>query len=284
MGVFDSYCVICGVSIMGFTDYKFEHIETVIETGEVYTGRYTKKKKLNLSQDLVTNYRNFIKDVTKLIPKFRWTNNIYLITVDNRVIKNTKHLQLNGSGEMGKYIISEALWSAWDEYTDAIACHKDCYNFLDKKLKYKLNFDDVNSKINGYTTTLSKGYGKVMDKYTNQQHFPWTELILNVNSWSGLNQLMKDGKKLKINYKNLDFLMNPLTNKNNANRIESIWKPLIQKFPRSVRTPTKKLKLSRPSPGESATLYKVGYKKKGNDDNMYIIAENKNKVKRWKKI
>ena len=39
---------------------------------------------------------------------------------------------------------------------------------------------------------------------------------------------------------------------------------------------------TRPSPSESATLYKVGIKKTGNDGNKWIIAENKNGVKKWK--
>lgn len=37
----------------------------------------------------------------------------------------------------------------------------------------------------------------------------------------------------------------------------------------------------RKSPTQSATLYKVGTKKKGNDGNIWIIVENKNKVRRW---
>jgi hypothetical protein len=39
--------------------------------------------------------------------------------------------------------------------------------------------------------------------------------------------------------------------------------------------------IERKSPKQSATLYKVGTKKKGNDGNIWIIVENKNKVKRW---
>lgn len=39
---------------------------------------------------------------------------------------------------------------------------------------------------------------------------------------------------------------------------------------------------SRKSPTESATLYKIGTKKKGNDNNIWIIVENKNGIKRWK--
>jgi len=39
----------------------------------------------------------------------------------------------------------------------------------------------------------------------------------------------------------------------------------------------------RPSPSESATLFKIGTKKKGNDGNMYIITKTKSGVKRWTK-
>lgn len=39
----------------------------------------------------------------------------------------------------------------------------------------------------------------------------------------------------------------------------------------------------RPSPSESATLFKVGTKKKGNDGNIWIITETKTGVKRWSK-
>ena len=42
--------------------------------------------------------------------------------------------------------------------------------------------------------------------------------------------------------------------------------------------------MKRPSPTESATLYKVGIKKIGSDGNKWIIAENKNGIKRQKEI
>jgi hypothetical protein len=41
---------------------------------------------------------------------------------------------------------------------------------------------------------------------------------------------------------------------------------------------------NRPSPSESATTFKVGTIKKGNDGNDWIIVENKNKIRRWKKL
>jgi hypothetical protein len=38
----------------------------------------------------------------------------------------------------------------------------------------------------------------------------------------------------------------------------------------------------RPSPTQSATLYKVGTKKTGNDGNIWIVSESSNGVLRWK--
>ena len=40
----------------------------------------------------------------------------------------------------------------------------------------------------------------------------------------------------------------------------------------------------RPSPTESATLYKKGTRKRGNDGNMYIVTVTKGKVKRWTEL
>ena len=40
----------------------------------------------------------------------------------------------------------------------------------------------------------------------------------------------------------------------------------------------------RTSPTESATLFKVGVKRKGNDGNMYIITITKSGIKRWTKL
>ena len=60
----------------------------------------------------------------------------------------------------------------------------------------------------------------------------------------------------------------------------------MEKIIKGIKKPkviTKKLNKHRPSPSESATQFKEGTKRKGNDGNMYIIVVNKNGVKRWQK-
>jgi hypothetical protein len=40
--------------------------------------------------------------------------------------------------------------------------------------------------------------------------------------------------------------------------------------------------MSHPSPTKSATLYKIGTIKTGNDGNKWIISESSNGIKKWK--
>jgi len=44
-----------------------------------------------------------------------------------------------------------------------------------------------------------------------------------------------------------------------------------------------KTRKKRKGPSESATKFKVGVKKRGNDANIWVIIKSKNGVKRWKK-
>ena len=68
----------------------------------------------------------------------------------------------------------------------------------------------------------------------------------------------------------------------NADRIGKVIQKIIKgiKKEKLVKLVFKK---DRPSPGESATLFKEGNKMKGNDGNMYVVVVDKNGTKRWKK-
>ena len=85
-------------------------------------------------------------------------------------------------------------------------------------------------------------------------------------SWSGSNK-----NEIIIYY-------SPQTKKNLPKRLKIISEEL-----KNNKTKSEKKK-DRPSPSESATKFKLGTKKKGNDGNMWIIVENKNGIKRWNKI
>lgn len=69
---------------------------------------------------------------------------------------------------------------------------------------------------------------------------------------------------------------------NSKKRIEALQKE--EKLFECNNSNTKAKAKTRKSPEESATKFNVGYKKKGNDGNLWIITTDKNQVKRWKKL
>ena len=280
MPVFDIYCVVCGIPANPIFWYEedLERLEDILDNASysipLKNNRLSKKKK-EIDKTLLKNYNKFIKEVNNKESSFKWSDNTFLITDDNKLsVDNSFIHDSNDIFNKNKtnYSISKANWSN-NKFKRALICHKSCYNLLYKKLNYKLSIDDIENKLN--TRSLLKSYGKVVDKYTGLQDFPWTMMILNKNQYSFFELLLNEKTKVKIS-KNIDLLMDPLKNKRNQDRILKIWKPIANK--------KIKKKKNRPSPSESATLYKVDKKKKGNDGNMYIIVINKNGVKRWKKV
>lgn len=285
MGVHDTYCCICGITTTRIHWYKndIEYLQNIINKGEFHIPSKSKKFSLSLQKKtqklsplLIDNYSKYIKDIKKLESKFKWCDEILLIT-ENQVININNLIE----GDYGRYYNKNKSYETqkfmWNDDNKSLVCHKSCYNLIYKKFKYKLKLDDIKNKLNNYS--LLSNYGPVVNKYIGYQEFPWTSMILNENSrfFTNFESIMIKNKKLKINNLNINFLTNPLKNKKNADRIINIWKPIIKKLQSNT-------KIIRPSPSNSATLYKVGYKKKGNDGNMYEVIETKNKIKRWKKL
>lgn len=283
MGVHDIYCVICGITTSRIHHYNndIKELKEILKRGKFnvpssgkYKTRLGKKEKI-IDNKLKENYEKFIKDFDKIKNNFKWCDDLYIIT-ENKLINVDKSFHLEdmaGFSKNRKYYATEKDFWYEDEYSiKSLCCHKSCYKLLLKKLNYKLKIEDIENKLD--EISLLKSYGSVVNKYKGEQDFPWTWMILNVSSFNSFERLLNDNIKLKIS-KNMNYLMDPLKNKINEERILKIWKPIVNK--------KKILKKDRPSPSESATLYDVGKIKKGNDGNMYEVVINKNKVKRWKK-
>ena len=298
MGVHDTYCVICGITTTGIHWYEndIEYLMDIINAGEfhlpckskTYKSRLLKKKQ-KIIPSLLLNYKKYVADIKKLKSRFKWCDQIYLIT-NNKVIKNINNLE---SGDYGSYYNKNESYQTqqfmWDDKNRALICHKSCYKLINNKFNYNLEIDDIENKLN--ENSLLSDYGETVNKYVGFQDFPWTSMI--INNFENFETIMAANKKLIINDNNINFLTDPLKNKKNAERIIKIWNPIIKnlksksKLKSKVKSTVKvklKLKKSRPSPSESATLYKIGEKKKGNDGNIYVVIETKNKVKRWKKL
>ena len=136
MGVHDSYCVICGITTtkIHWYDDDIDNLQNIINLGEFnipskgkYPGRLLKKTK-KIDPSLLKNYKKNIFDIKKIKSKFKWVDQLYLIT-DNKVIKNTKNLEVGDYGNFGKYESQKFLWDC----NRALVCHKSCYELLKKK-------------------------------------------------------------------------------------------------------------------------------------------------------
>ena len=132
--------------------------------------------------------------------------------------------------------------------------HCDCYKLLESKYG-KFTFNDIDEKkynYKNYPNLFNINYG-IIKKYQEQE--------FNNN----------------LAYVENPYLLeSPLKNNSNKERILNLKLPIIKHI--------KESKKDRPSPSESATLFNIGFKKKGNDGNIWIIKENKNGVKKWSKI
>ena len=280
MGVHDSYCFICGIPVrLWMYGYKLEDFSPyyefidVLNEGEFYPSTRSKKTK-KIKPMLLQNYKEYInnlKHIIKLVEK--WSSDVLYITDYGIITDATSPDADYGSVDLGKYgtqSVMKFLWDPQDNTSRTLVCHKSCH----KLINYDIRIDDIVSKLNDHS--LLKNYGApIINKNTNAQDFEWENIVLN-NS-KDLMDYVEEEKKIVIS-NTVNYLMDPLYNKENAKRILKVWDPIIKKL---KTKPAKKL---RPSPTESATTFKVGDKKKGNDGNMYVIIKDKNGVKRWKKI
>ncbi len=280
MGSHDIYCVICGIVASGLHNLNndMKDLKKIINKGEFNIPSKSKyiyklsKKIQKITPELLLNYKKYVDDINKLQNNFKWCSELYLIT-PNKVFTDLSGFREDDWGQFYKSKQYQTQKAFWEDDNKALICHKSCYNLLDKKLNYKLQITDIYKKINNLS--LLHNYKNNLNKYIGKQDFSWTSIILGETKFINFQHIFALNKKLKINYNNINYLTDPLKNNENQKRIIDIWKPIIMKL---------KNKKQRPSPSESATMYKIGTIKKGNDGNLYTIYINKNKIKKWKKI
>ena len=213
--------------------------------GELKNCDYIKKNKYKLS-DI-----KWLLKVTLLLPNKKSKSNFKVIPEDPTTFINSKTKE--------KYNIQK---------NEGLPLHTDCYKLAKKAYDdYNLNFFSFNKKnIKGdwiYYTFKNLNY-KPVSKY-------WTQFFPDSDKF------IKD-KNEYIVYS--PFSKNNLSKKNTKRILNNI--KIIYKNDKNKKN-DKDIK-KRPSPSDSATIYKIGYKKKGNDGNIWIIIKTKNNVKKWKKI
>jgi hypothetical protein len=245
----------------------------------------------------ILNNVTYLKD-----KKYKWMNDLLLLHWSGMILKIASY---DGWEHQFKDNFSNDHFNMGNNFI----VHKDCYEIT--KHKYgdynSLNMDTHNK--GWWNENINYGF---IRKYDSQE-YDWLKYFYD-NVDYVLESPLKNSKNkkriLKINHKInkkiipkfIDFLKE--YKKNNKipykeykwmkkiigysfgdektfNNYMKYFEKIINKSLNKSLTNKKK---DRPSPSESATKFKVGKKKKGNDGNMWIIVENKNGVKRWSKI
>lgn len=189
--------------------------------------------------------------------KYKWLNNLIFLHLNG---KNYKVLDVDtwdgvfrtNDGEFKLYSNNKFKKDKISKYNDGLVIHEDCYKYLEKRYCKNFNYNNINDGLvagsNLYETDT----------------IPWLEYFF---------------------YNKGYLLESPLKNKKHKETLDKINfdKFISCNISKSDKSNNKTDKV-RPSPSESAKLFKVGFIKKGNDGNKWIIMENKNGVKKWKKL
>jgi hypothetical protein len=244
MGVWEEFCIICAGPLRYKTDFAIEIYEKDEEE------------------------RDKLKTISKkLKPQCKWLNKLYIISNNETIIKTTG----NKYTDYGSFVVrknTEYLVTPFSWHTNpnklniiknaklidghmpyGIVCHQECYNFLQKRLNYKLQFADVSRLIANDNCHLNKiKLYAPGDKHI-KQWYDYAEAF-RLNIW---------------------VLLSPFKDKQNSSRLLKIWSPLVKKF---IKNPP------RPSPSESAAHLEPNTILKGYDGNKYIVKQT-NTTKKW---
>lgn len=253
-GSADLYCILCG----GPT-YSREII-TNIDLLKKYLPVKTNKRKIDI-------YYN-------VSPDGNWMSAEFIV---DYIKKHNKKMDINDYNALNKSITIPTNHK-WQNNLIMIAKDKIIKNVSSSCGEHYTVIDGVNYDYSGLGELghlahndcyklLSTKYGKFK--------FNDINMLIYSRSYYGLISKYQG----QFFYSSLAFLENPyllespLKNKINKERILKLVLPI-----------NKKSDKIRPSPSESATLFNVGTKKKGNDGNIWIIKENVNKIKKWSKL
>ena len=274
-GSWTSLCPICGIHFrVNFSEEKD------FQESLDYTNKFIFGKKKKISKEDTEKYIESYHKLKK-IEKHTFSNSdkITLLLPNSKVIQNVKYIDSNNFEKRNKdfgevYFTENPLYDDKKYSTYGLPMHTECWNLAKKNYNHELKLDDFlfNKNIlspikylhRGYSTYLLKNinYGDILEYYG--QDFYDFKLIQNEKHW--YMYYLPSGKSEE--------------SKKNSKRISKILNTIIK----GIKKPKEKKLKDRPSPSESATKFKVGTKKKGNDGNMYIISSDKNNVNRWKKI
>ncbi len=148
-------------------------------------------------------YVNSVSDA-----EFEWLESSYVITKNNDLYR-TKIVHLGKTSANGKeFRITPGSWDRTKKEV-GIACHRNCYKLLVKKMAYELKFSDVSKLLSRSIHCVLddiEPYGKMCD------YAFWGEF------------------KSKCFTENKYLVSDPLSNNKNQARILKTWTPIVNKI------------------------------------------------------
>src|SRR6185437_9224795 len=153
MGVWDSYCIICGAGIRNGLSGK----------SHFYENEPSAKK-------------------IKPQKQYNWLEKLFILTNRNRLVQvSSKDYDESGCFHSNKYslCVTPANWHDHiinESGNYGLLVHQDCYKFIVNKFKFYLLFGHLARMAEPYTGALKKSKYGDMKKYVGLQDFPQLEL------------------------------------------------------------------------------------------------------------
>ena len=193
----------------------------------------------------------------------RWLEEITLLMPDKKAEHGFKEVSCNSDFKKGnkKYVF-------YIEGKEGIPLHTDCWKFAKKEMNYAFEYKDfiIEKLVERWSFTFSYAKYTPINKYW-AQDFDYERLQKNKKDWYLMYSPLKGSPSARA-----EGL--PSAARANAIRI----KQNIIKFFNKRKAVAKK---ERPSPTLSATLFRIGMRKKGNDGNMWQVHKTSTGVSRW---
>ena len=240
MGCWDVFCFICGNPCHGMFNNMIKETMEIFNTdiNSKWTPYY---KKLANKIKSTPNIINNLKDLSK---NTKWMKQCTMLQINNDIIHDVKEVSCNNSFCNNKKCITHLDMGKEFELSDeyGVFIHTDCWKYIKDKFKIKLRYSDL--------PPVSKTLGRIFDiKYDDiekywQQDFDFVDIVLDKKEY---------------------LCSSPLKGDKNISNIKKIIKQLkIRNDP------------NRKGPMVSATFFKEGNIKMGNNNKFHVI-----KSKKW---
>ena len=187
--------------------------------------------------------KNILTNLKKLSNNIKWLKKCSMLLEDNRVIHGVKEINCNITF-CKNTICYEHISLALDNYNkelNGIFIHTDCWKYIKNTYNINLNFSNLPPHIQSYTKVFDIDYGDI-EKYWGQD-FNFLKIVNDKKEYLCSSPLKED--------KNISQIKKNISKLNLKNEPE------------------------RKGPMVSATFYKEGDIKIGNNNNFWIIKGNK---------